>query len=131
MSSESGVASLIGAALVAVGLVFAFLVSDVAHLVEARARLLVAADAAALAAAPVTFAPFGAVGLPIAEATRFAAANGAELIECRCPIDQSWSQRDIIVTVGGSVDLVLLGHRNIQATAAARFRPVDLSFERP
>jgi hypothetical protein len=131
VSSESGAASLIGAAILAVGLVLGLLVSDVARLVEARSRLLVAADAAALAAAPVTFAPFGAVGSPTAEATRFADANGAELIDCRCPIDQSWSQRDIVVTVGGSVDLVLLGHREIQATAAARFRPIELSFDWP
>lgn len=127
MTSESGAAGLVVAALVAVGLVLALLVSDVAHLVEARAGLVAAADAAALAAAPVTFAPFGAAGTPAAEAARFAAANGADLLECHCPIDHGWSPRDVTVTVAGSVDLVLLGHREIQATAAARFRPIDLA----
>jgi hypothetical protein len=126
MRSEHGAASLIVAALIAVAFLLALLVSDVAALVQARARLTTAADAAALAAAPVTFAPFGTAGTPVAEATVFAAANGAVLIECRCPVDRSWASREVAVVVGMSVDLTLLGHREMRAQAAAEFRPVAL-----
>ncbi len=114
MRSERGGASLIVAALIAVTLLLAVLVSDVAALVQARAQLTTAADAAALAAAPVTFATFGAAGTPAAEAAAFAEANGVILIECRCPVDRSWASREVAVVVAVSVDLILLGHREMR-----------------
>jgi hypothetical protein len=119
---------LIVAALIAVTLLLAVLVSDVAALVQARAQLTTAADAAALAAAPVTFATFGAAGTPAAEAAAFAEANGVILIECRCPVDRSWASREVAVVVAVSVDLILLGHREMQARAAAEFRPIALGY---
>ncbi len=59
-----------------------------------RGRAVAAADAAALAAAPVTFRPFGSDGSPAEEAQRFAVENGATLVRCGCPTDPSWSSRD-------------------------------------
>jgi hypothetical protein len=116
----------ITAALVAAGLVLTLFVVDVAQVVQARARVTTAADAAALAAAPMTFARFGSAGSPVAEARAMAAANGAELIECVCAIDRSWSRREVVVIVGVAVDLLLLGDRRLAATTAAEFRPTQL-----
>ena len=50
------------------------------------ARAQAAADAAALAAAPVTFSPFGATGSASREAAIFAAANGSV-----CVNGETWS----------------------------------------
>ncbi len=113
-------------ALAALAVVAMTLVMDVAHLYAARANLVMAADAAALAAAPVTFASFGTDGNPVHAASAMAAGNGAMLLECSCEIDRGWAPRRVVVTVGATVDLVLLGDRSLTAGAAAEFRPVDL-----
>lgn len=126
MNAERGSVGVIAAALVAAGLILALFVAEIAQVVQTRARLIAAADAAALAAAPVTFARFGSGGNPVAEATAMAIANDAELIECVCTIDRSWSRREVVATVGASVDLLLLGDRRLTATAAAEFRPTQL-----
>ncbi len=85
-----------------------------------------AADAAALAAAPVTFRPFGAVGSPTHEAARFAAANGTRLVRCSCPVDRSWSKRTVVVEVRRSIQLVGLGRFDVSATSRATFEPTAL-----
>lgn len=85
-----------------------------------------AADAAALAAAPVTFRPFGASGTPAHEAALFARANGARLVSCRCPIDRSWETRTVVVTVERTVSIVGIGTVRVQATSRATFEPVAL-----
>jgi uncharacterized membrane protein len=127
MSFESGAAGIITAALVAISVVLALLVGDVSRLMEERARLTTAADAAALAAAPLTFSSFGSRGSSHAEAATIAATNGAYLLRCDCEVDRSWSARTVIVTVGVSVDLPLLGHHELTAVAAAEFRPTALA----
>lgn len=126
MTPERGAAGVITAALTAVGLVLALLVADVAMVVHARVRLATAADAAALAAAPVTFAQFGTSEDPVAAATALAVANGAELVECDCAVDRTWSRRKVVVVVGVSVGLLLLGDRRLTAAASAEFRPTSL-----
>ncbi len=85
-----------------------------------------AADAAALAAAPVTFQPFGASGTPAQEAARFAAANGASLVSCRCPIDRSWETRTVVVVVARNVSIPGIGEISITATSRATFAPTAL-----
>ena len=85
-----------------------------------------AADAAALAAAPVTFRPFGATGTPSQEAARFASLNGARLVRCVCPIDGSWNPRTVEVTVTRSVSVLGIGNVAVQATARATFEPIRL-----
>lgn len=82
-----------------------------------------AADAAALAAAPVTFRPFGASGTAREEAAIFAAANGAVLSLCVCPQDPSWDNRTVEVTVRRRVRLVLFGERSVEAKSRAEFAP--------
>lgn len=85
-----------------------------------------AADAAALAAAPVTFRPFGATGSPTQEAARFASANGTRLVRCVCPVNRSWDTRTVIVVVERSVDIPALGRLTVRATSRATFEPSAL-----
>ena len=127
MSTESGVAGVLVAGLAAVAMVLGLLVADVARTVATRAQVTAAADAAALAAAPATFARFGTSGDPVRAAAEMAAANGVELVECSCRIDRSWETRRVTVTVTTPVDLLFLGDRLLTATAAAEFRPIALA----
>ncbi len=113
-------------AVVAVVMVLAAGLGAVATLWQARAQASAAADAAALAAAPVTFRPYGAAGTPAAEAARFAAANGATLVECRCPVNRTWTARTVVVTVRRDVYLPGFGAVPVTASAAAEFRPAAL-----
>lgn len=124
--TDRGAATPIVVGLLVVGVLLAVLVADVARITAARVQLTAAADAAALAAAPVTFARFGGSGSPQDEAAAMAVANGAELVECRCDVDRSWSDRTVVVVVSADVDLLLLGERRLQAVSAAEFRPVEL-----
>jgi hypothetical protein len=86
-----------------------------------------AADAAALAAAPVTFRPFGARGSPAREASRFASANGTRLVSCDCRVDRSWNERTVTVVVARSVAVPGLGNLEVRATSRATFEPAALS----
>jgi hypothetical protein len=85
-----------------------------------------AADAAALAAAPVTFRPFGARGSPRHEAARFASSNGTRLVRCVCRVDRSWASRTVSVMVERSVDLPGFGRFKVRATSRATFEPEAL-----
>jgi hypothetical protein len=93
---------------------------------DARRRAVGAADASALAAAPVTFRPYGASGSPAQEAARFAIANGARLLACRCAIDRSWAPRAVEVDVETVVDVVFFGRRTVRASSRAQFSPPRL-----
>ncbi len=93
---------------------------------QARLRATSAADAAALAAAPVTFLPFGAKGTPTDEAARFARLNGASLVSCRCAINRSFEPRTVEVRVRTSVGLAVLGTVTVEATGRAEFTPALL-----
>ena len=97
-----------------------------AQILLGRAQAATAADAAALAAAPVTFRPFGAEGSAFQEAVRLAAANGARLTACLCNADPSWDRREVAVTVAVDVDLILFGSRTVTATSRAEFVPALL-----
>lgn len=96
------------------------------HYLGSLSQAQTAADSAALAAAPVTFRPFGSQGDPAAEAARLAVANGARLVNCVCPIDRSWAERVVKVEVVREVNLAVLGRRDVRAKAAAEFAPIDL-----
>lgn len=85
-----------------------------------------AADASALAAAPITFRPFGASGTPAAEAARYAERNGASLVRCRCPIDRSWAPRTVAVVVARRIHLPVIGSVRVSATSRATFEPIRL-----
>ena len=124
-SDESG-SALVGIALAGLVVALALGVGLVGGGVAAYAQASNAADAAALAAAPVTFSPFGAQHGPVAEAARFAAMNGATLIRCVCPIDESWNARTVEVVVARVISLPVLGSVRISATSRATFEPAAL-----
>jgi hypothetical protein len=90
---------------------------------RARVEAATAADAAALAAAPVTFLPFGAQGTPTEEAARFATVNGSRLLSCICPLDPSWEPRIVEVRTERSVDIWPLGEFAVEAVGRAEFVP--------
>lgn len=113
-------------AVAGVVLVLAVGVADVGILLAARLQAAAAADAAALAAAPVTFRPFGATSGPDAEAQRLAAANGARLTACSCDTDPSWNARIVVVTVERRVPLLGLGTVTVAASSRAEFDPAKL-----
>ncbi len=116
----------IGVALLGVVVILIVAVGAVGAGVATYTKAAAAADAAALAAAPVTFRPFGAIGSPTAEAARFAQANGARLITCRCQVDRSWETRTVVVTVARTVFVIGIGDVTVRATSRATFEPAAL-----
>ena len=124
--NDRGAISVVLLAVAVLALLFALALGDAARFMAARLEAITAADAAALAAAPVTFRPFGAAGTPEEEAARFAAANGAVLLSCSCPLDRSWEERSVVVVVGRRVSLLLFGDRPVTATGRAEFVPAAL-----
>ena len=125
-SDESGSAALAVVGAVGVLLVLVVWLSALAMAMQAHLDATTAADAAALAAAPVTFLPFGATGSPTDEAARFARLNGARLVWCRCPLDQSFEPRTVEVRVTKGVDLPVLGLTQVEAAGRAEFVPAAL-----
>ncbi len=123
---ERGAASLLILAVAVFVVILGLMVADLSVYLAARARAQVAADAAALAAAPVTFRSFGAAGSPADEARRFSAGNGGTLLECRCAPDPSWRSRNVTVLVSVPADLVLLGATEARAWSSAEFDPTRL-----
>ena len=126
MTDDRGAASTL---LLAVALATALLgagLAAVGQYVAARLQAENAADAAALAAAPVTFRPYGAAGRPSDEAARLAAANGARLLACRCPVDRSFRPRKVWVRVRRQVTVLVFGTVAVTAEARAEFSPPRL-----
>ena len=70
MNAERGSAAILVLGVAGLVMVLTIGVADVGLILSARLEAAAAADAAALAAAPVTFRPFGAAGTPAAEANR-------------------------------------------------------------
>ncbi|HSG78308.1 MAG TPA: Rv3654c family TadE-like protein [Acidimicrobiia bacterium] len=124
--NERGAASVALLGVLVFALMLGAAVASVGAFFEGRTRAAAAADAAALAAAPVTFLPFGARGTPAEEAARFAAANGASLVGCSCPVDRSWAHRTVIVDVERRVRLWPVGAVTVRARGRAEFSPALL-----
>jgi len=126
MNRERGSAAILLLGVAGLVVVLTIGVADVGLALAARLHAAAAADAAALGAAPVTFRPFGAKGSPASEAGRLAAANGAVLSSCRCPIDRSWRPRVVEVTVERRVNLLGFGSITVRASSEAEFAPTLL-----
>lgn len=124
--SERGSVSVLIVGVIAMLVVLGMMLGAAGQFLSARSRVQAAADAAALAAAPVTFRRFGSTGDPTAEAARFAEANGVRLLRCFCSIDRSWDSRIVEVEVGEEINLIVLGPTEVRARAAAEFLPVQL-----
>ncbi len=117
--TESGAVSVIAAGLVAFVVFAGLLGLGAGRLLAAHGQAQLAADAAALAAAPATYAG----GTPWVIAARLAGANGARLTSCRCPVDPTPVARTVWVAVAAEVDAGLLGIIEVEATAGAEFVP--------
>lgn len=126
MRRERGSAAVLLLAVAALVLLFSVAVADVGIAFSARLQAAAAADAAALAAAPVTFRPFGATGTPVAEARRLATSNGVVLTMCSCRIDRSWRPRVVDVAVERRVGLLGIGTITVRASSRAEFAPALL-----
>jgi secretion/DNA translocation related TadE-like protein len=127
LTGERGSVTIVAAALIGLLAVLTAGLGGLAQVVAARDQAQMAADAAALAAAPVTFRPFGAKGSAHGEAGRFAEANGASLVRCTgCEPDASWQSRIVEVVVSVEVDVLGLGVSSVSATSAAEFNPILL-----
>lgn len=90
---------------------------DLAIFSAARSKAQTAADAAALAAASEQIPGIGRD--PIGQARRFAAANGAELVNCQCRL----GDREAVVRVEIPVKFLLIGaiaSGGVEASARAR-----------
>ena len=124
--SERGSAAVALIGVVGVAMMLALGVGIVGSVLRGRTEANTAADAAALAAAPVTFLPFGASGSPAQEASRFAARNGARLVSCACPVDESWEPRTVVVVVERRVSIPPFGSIDVRATSRAEFVPSQL-----
>jgi hypothetical protein len=115
--------SILAAAAVGLTVALGLTATTVGSLVASRAVAQTAADAAALAAAPVTFAAFGTDRTPSEEAAFFAEANGARLVECSCERDEMWRSRIVVVTVVVDVSWAPPPFDSVAASAAAEFDP--------
>lgn len=131
MREDEGSIAPVAAAIVGLAVLLAALVGGVGQAFIARNRAASAADAAALAAAAVTFRPFGSPGDPAAEADRFARLHGVELVSCDCPIDRSYAPRRVTVVVTVTTEIIGLGSRTFQATGRAVMEPLVLLGEPP
>lgn len=82
---------------IAMVMVFALGLTDLAVYFLARTRAQTAADSASLAAAAELIPGLG--GEPEAKAEEFAAANGARLLECRCELGSGVAEVSVAVPV--------------------------------
>lgn len=120
---ERGSASILALALVLLVIAIGLAVLAAAQLVTARLRAVNAADAAALAAAPATF-PALAVGVtPSVVAAEMAAANGASLLRCLCPVVRSFDPRDVEVEVAVATRIAIVGEVQVRAVSRAEYVP--------
>jgi secretion/DNA translocation related TadE-like protein len=119
---ERGSATVLALALVLVIIGVGLAVVAATQLVTARTRAVLAADAAALAAAPMTFPPI-ADQTPEQAAGEFAGANGARLLRCVCPIIDSFDPRAVEVEVRLPTRVVVVGQVELGAVGRAEFIP--------
>lgn len=127
MRSEDGAVAVLVMVMVALLMLLGAGLGSVGVIESARLRAQSAADAAALAAAPLTFRRFGASSGPEREAARMAERNGARLLECSgCAVDSSWQPRTVEVVVEVLAEVPLIGRRTVTAAAAAEFVPTML-----
>lgn len=122
MTGDSGSAPMLWFLLVPVIAVVAVATAGLGLAYSARTQAQVASDAAALAAAAATYPPAADVG-PLLRARSAAAANGAVLASCRCPVDSSLQARTVTVVTYVTVDTPLFGSLRLHAGSRAEFDP--------
>lgn len=120
---DRGSATVVAALLVTMVMAALVGLGSLTVLYGVRSEANTAADAAALAAAVATYPAAGA-GDPRAEAARYAAANGAEVVSCDCPVDPSLEVRSATVVVEKKVTVPFFGTLGVRAGATGEFDPV-------
>ena len=120
---ERGSATVLALALVFFVIAIGLAVLAAVQLVTARVRAVTAADAAALAAAPATFPALSAGETPSALAAEMAAANGARLLRCLCPVMKSFDPRDVEVEVAVATRVAIVGEVEVRAASRAEYVP--------
>jgi secretion/DNA translocation related TadE-like protein len=113
---ERGSVSIVVVALMAVALVLAMGVADLARVLTGAARAQTAADAAALAAAQELASASGAGVEPADLAAAYAERNGALLTACSCEAGGT----EAVVTVTVQVGSLVLAPDDRVVTARAR-----------
>lgn len=113
---ERGSVSIVVVALMAVALVLAMGVADLARVLTGAARAQTAADAAALAAAQELASASGAGVEPADLAAAYAERNGALLTACSCKAGGT----EAVVTVTVQVGSLVLAPDDRVVTASAR-----------
>jgi Flp pilus assembly protein TadG len=113
---ERGSVSIVVVALMAVALVLAMGVADLARVLTGAARAQTAADAAALAAAQELASASGAGVEPADLAAAYAERNGALLTACSCEAGGT----EAVVTVTVQVGSLVLAPDDRVVTASAR-----------
>jgi threonine dehydrogenase-like Zn-dependent dehydrogenase len=127
VTGERGSIAIVLVAVIGLIAVLTAALGGVARVVAAQHTAQMAADAAALAAAPVTFRQTNPNESALVAAGRLAVANGGRLVDCfGCAADPSWKPRIVEVTVAVDVDLPALGPSSVSAVAAAEFDPIRL-----
>lgn len=123
---ERGSVSVVVAVIVPGLIIASMAIAALGQVIGGFERAASAAEAAALAAAPVTFRPFGTDTSPSQEAARVASANGGVLTDCSCPKDATWATRIVRVEVQVEVDVILFGPVTVTRHASAEFAPAKL-----
>ena len=118
-AADHGNASIAVVGGVAMVMIFALGLSDLAVFFLARTRAQTAADSAALAAAAELIPGLGTE--PEAKAQEFAAANGARLITCTCPLGSSAAEVVVSVPVT-MMTSTLSAVREVRARAKAEVK---------
>ncbi len=113
---ERGSVSIVVVALMAVALVLAMGVADLARVLTGAARAQTAADAAALAAAQELASASGAGVEPADLAAAYAERNSAALTACSCEAGST----EAVVTVTVQVGSLVLAPDDRVVTASAR-----------
>ena len=88
-----------------------------------RARAVTAADAAALAAAPLTFPALALDDDPVKAAASVASANQARLVRCACQILETFDPRSVEVEVEVTGWVVIVGEVLVRASSRAEYVP--------
>lgn len=122
MKAETGSATVAMAGVIATIAVVSAAVAGLGSLYAARTQAQVAADAAVLAAAVATYPPASSPRLQIS-VNDVARHNGAVLISCQCPKDESPSVRTVDVIAAVVVDVPVFGEVMVRASSRAEFDP--------
>ena len=122
MKAEAGSATVAMTGAIAMIAFASVAIAGLGSVYATRTQAQVAADAAALAAAVATYPP-ASQSAPHESAKDVARRNGATLIGCSCPVDETPSARVVEVVTAIAVDVPVFGDVIVRASSRAEFDP--------